>query len=104
MYLRIEAICVPSTEWAQKKQVHDACIAADVPVPIEVKRFFGHEEPTKGPVMGLGVMNDSGDLETSHHLALSEEPDLTEMENGILIKVADLPKGTHTIRCVISQD
>lgn len=41
----------PGGKWLEMKAAYDACLKADVPVPEEVRRFFGHDKPDDAGVI-----------------------------------------------------
>lgn len=87
--LRVEALMEPHDSWVKMKAVWDACEAAGVGVPDEVAAYFHDEIPEgEGPVV---------QLQTSRNYRTGDP-----VVYGLEIDVKDLPKGTRTIRFVVS--
>lgn len=79
----------PHDSWVKMKAVWDACEAAGVGVPDEVAAYFHDEIPEgEGPVV---------QLQTSRNYRTGDP-----VVYGLEIDVKDLPKGTRTIRFVVS--
>jgi len=89
MSTRVEAYKDPEDEkYIQYKAIWDACREAYVQVPDEVMSYFGYETPDEH---GVRV-----------NLKHEKFSDRDSVSDGIIIKVADIPKDVTVIRFVNS--
>ena len=88
MSTHVVGIREPDDRWRQMKAVHDACTAADVPVPTDVEAFFDGEAPAPA---GIKISLDHG----AHAIAREWSDDHLE---GVEITLADLPSNITVIR------
>lgn len=72
----------PDEDWHKMKAIWDACEAAQIKVPEEVRYYFGHEAPDPS-----GVEVDVPTHEWNNEYA-----------EGFEIKIAEIPKGLTSIR------
>ena len=83
MSTRVRGIVPPDETWKAMKQVWDACVAANVPVPGEVLEFFGDEPPDPaGVIVEIPVREYKGGLDGA----------------GFEVDLASVPAHVKTIR------
>jgi len=73
----------PDERWHQMKAAWDACMVAGVPIPNDVRAFFGGEEPddrgreiTQGALEQLGAVRDwhGGGMGSGYEVEVSKLP------------------------------
>lgn len=89
MSTHISAFRPPDATWLQMKAVYDACVAANLPIPDAVDKFFGGNEP------------DPSGVEIPESELVKYEAVITytaDMRDGYEVVIANLPVGVKTIR------
>ena len=88
MSTHVVGIRDPDDVWSRMKSVWDACTAMGVPVPAEVVRFFGEEDPDPA---GITIPLDYGVLNIAREWG-------DETRQGLEITIAELPAKVTKIR------
>lgn len=76
----------PDETWKKMKAVHDACMAARIPVPVEVEEFFDGSSP------------DEAGVEVNLKRLPCTKVYSVDASQGFEISIADLPPSVTTIR------
>jgi hypothetical protein len=99
MHTHVIGFRPPDAKWKKMKEVHDACIAANVEIPEEVDEFFNWNPPDLSGVM---VELEDRHLDPAKGATPKNfgavKPWHADMREGFEVDVTKLPKDVTIIR------
>jgi len=116
MHTHVIGFRPPDAKWKKMKEVHDACIAANVEIPEEVDEFFNWEPPDprgvkveledeKEPTFPITRINGGGFVEAVPPRNTPKKKKLgavvewkEDMREGFEVDVTKLPVGVTIVR------
>ena len=79
----------PDAKWHKMKAVYDACKAAEIDPPIDIKLYFNYDKPD-----GAGVVIEQEDLEECNAIRKYN----AESSTGYEVIIDNLPKDVKIVR------
>ena len=84
MSTHVEGVRPPDETWQRMKAAYDACVAAEVPIPMDVLAFFDDAPPDPD-----GIVVSLDDV---------AQPYWAQESEGFTVQLADLPGNITAIR------
>lgn len=92
MSMHVEGVVRPNDEWAKMKTVYDACVAARVAIPSEVREYFDYKAPdVAGRCVLLGTFGSPKEAPCVREFT-------SEGVQGLEVQLDTLPPGLASIR------